>query len=125
MAGSDTGQKRVDAALTALGDANRREIVAILRRGPRSVVEIAAALPVSRPAVSKHLKVLKDAGLVTSQEDGTRRIYGLDPDGFAAVRDQLELIWDDALRRFALFAENTTPPPASSPAHRRRKRHDD
>ena len=125
MARKAAEQKRLDAALTALGDASRREIVAILRRGPRSVVEIAAALPVSRPAVSKHLKVLKDAGLVTAQEDGTRRIYGLDPDGFAVVRDQLDLIWDDALRRFALFAENTTPPLASAPAPRRRKKDDD
>ena len=88
-----------EAALAALGDASRQQIIAILRGGPRSVAEIAAELPVSRPAVSKHLKLLKDAGLVTSQERGTRRIYGLDPEGFALVRDQLDRIWDDALRR--------------------------
>ena len=119
MTNGKDNQRRLDVALTALGDANRREIVDILRRGPRSVVEIANALPVSRPAVSKHLKVLKDAGLVTAQEDGTRRIYGLDPGGFEAVRDQLDLIWGDALQRFAVFAENTQPTP--TPPRRRKK----
>ena len=122
MAESGAAQRRLDAALTALGDASRREIVAILREGPRSVVEIASALPVSRPAVSKHLKVLKDAGLVTSHEEGTRRIYGLDPGGFATVRDQLDQIWGDALRRFALFAENTTPSTDPEPLPRGRKK---
>ena len=68
-------------ALEALGDGTRREIMEQLRRGPRPVGEIAAALPVSRPAVSQHLRVLKEAGLVTERKEGTRRIYGVEPKG--------------------------------------------
>jgi DNA-binding transcriptional ArsR family regulator len=81
----------------ALGDSTRRAIVACLAERPRAVGELAAALPVSRPAVSQHLRVLKDAGLVTERAAGTRRIYRLDPAGVAALRDQLDTFWSRAL----------------------------
>lgn len=73
--------------------------------GPRSVGDIAAALPVSRPAVSQHLKVLKDAGLVSSRPDGTRRLYEVDPTGVAAVRDYFDTFWTAALAAFKVVAE--------------------
>ena len=75
--------------LDALGDPTRRQIFDALRRGPRSVGELAGGLPVSRPAVSQHLRVLKDAGLVIDRKDGTRRLYRVDPDGLAGIRDVL------------------------------------
>lgn len=81
----------------ALGDRTRRTIVECLAERPRAVGELAAALPVSRPAVSQHLKVLKDAGLVTERVAGTRRIYRLNPMGVAALRDQLDTFWNRAL----------------------------
>jgi DNA-binding transcriptional ArsR family regulator len=87
-------------ALDALGDANRRAIVEILGSGGRSVQEIANALPISRPAVSQHLKVLKDAGIVAERVAGTRRIYRLNPAGVAAMRDQLDTYWNRALAGF-------------------------
>jgi DNA-binding transcriptional ArsR family regulator len=93
----------------ALGDAHRRAIVEILGAGGRSVQEIADALPVSRPAVSRHLKVLKDAGLVVEEPQGTRRIYRLHDQGVAAVEEYLRQVWGDAATRFTLVAENTTP----------------
>ena len=74
-------------------------------RRPRAVGELATGLPVSRPAVSQHLKVLKEAGLVISRADGTRRIYQLDPDGLARVRAYLDRIWTDALDAFKEAAE--------------------
>ena len=80
-----------------LGDPTRRAIVECLAVGPRAVGELAEELPVSRPAVSQHLKVLKDAGLVTEQAAGTRRIYRLNPTGVVALRDQLDTFWDRAL----------------------------
>jgi DNA-binding transcriptional ArsR family regulator len=83
--------------LTALGDPTRRAIFECLVEGPRPVGELAEALPVSRPAVSQHLKVLKDAGLVTDDASGTRRIYRLNPEGVAAMRDQLDTYWNRAL----------------------------
>ena len=82
---------------TALGDPTRRAIVACLAERPRAVGEIAAELPVSRPAVSQHLKVLKDAGLVSERTAGSRRIYRLEPAGVAALRDQLDAYWRRAL----------------------------
>jgi DNA-binding transcriptional ArsR family regulator len=91
----------------ALGDPNRRAIVEQLRAGDRSVQELADALPISRPAVSRHLRLLKDAGLVTDRAEGTRRLYRLHDDGIAAVRDYLEAVWGDAAARFRLAAENT------------------
>lgn len=91
----------------ALGDPNRRTIVELLRQGGRSVQELADELPISRPAVSRHLRLLKDAGLVEEQPRGTRRIYRLEEEGVAAVRDYLFQVWGDAGTRFRLMAENT------------------
>lgn len=85
------------AAWAALGDDTRRSIVEFLADRPRPVGELASLLPVSRPAVSQHLKVLKDAGLVAEQAAGTRRIYRLNPAGVAALRDQLDTFWNRAL----------------------------
>lgn len=81
----------------ALGDPTRRSIVACLAERPRAVGELAEVLPISRPAVSQHLKVLKDAGLVVDRAIGTRRVYRLNPAGVAALRDQLETFWNRAL----------------------------
>ena len=91
----------------ALGDPNRRAIVEQLRAGDRSVQELADALPISRPAVSRHLRLLKDAGLVADRADGTRRLYRLHDDGIDAVRAYLEAVWGEAAARFRLAAENT------------------
>ncbi|HEY5024767.1 MAG TPA: metalloregulator ArsR/SmtB family transcription factor [Acidimicrobiales bacterium] len=95
----------------ALGDANRREILRLLSSGDKPVQEIAAAMPISRPAVSRHLRLLKDAGMVTEQALGTRRIYHLQEQGMHAVQAYLEGIWGDAVARFRLLAENTDPRP--------------
>jgi DNA-binding transcriptional ArsR family regulator len=94
----------------ALGDPNRRAILTLLGAGPRSVQQIASALPISRPAVSRHLRLLKEAGFVTEDPHGTRRIYRLQDAGPDAVRAYLEQVWGDAAARFALFAENTERP---------------
>lgn len=91
----------------ALGDSNRREIVELLRTGDRSVQQLADELPISRPAVSRHLRLLKEAGLVTDRAEGTRRLYRLHHEGVAAAREYLETVWGDAARRFKLVAENT------------------
>ncbi|MGC5022633.1 ArsR/SmtB family transcription factor [Micromonospora sp. DT47] len=91
----------------ALGDANRRAILSLLGGGGKSVQEIAAVLPISRPAVSRHLKLLKTAGLVTEEPRGTRRIYRLQDEGMRAVQAYLEQVWGDAAMRFRLMAENT------------------
>lgn len=88
------------SALEALGDPTRRSIFELLRRGARSVTELAAELPVSRPAVSQHLRVLKDAGLVSERRDGTRRLYRIDPDGLGELRDYFDDFWTDALTAF-------------------------
>ena len=90
----------------ALGDANRREILRLLSGGDKPVQEIAAAMPISRPAVSRHLRLLKDAGLVAEKAQGTRRIYHLQEQGMHAIQAYLEGIWGDAAARFRLFAEN-------------------
>jgi DNA-binding transcriptional ArsR family regulator len=94
----------------ALGDPNRRAIVEQLRAGGRSVQEIADDLPISRPAVSRHLRLLKEAGLVVEEAKGTRRIYRLDTVGADAARAYLNEVWDDAVARFKLLAENSAPP---------------
>ena len=96
--------------LEALGDPTRRAIFERLVAGPRSVRELADVLPVSRPAVSQHLKVLKQWHLVTDRAAGTRRIYRVDPAGVAAIRDYLDQMWDKALAAFAVAVErdNTT-----------------
>lgn len=90
----------------ALGDANRRAIVELLAGGERSVQELADALPISRPAVSRHLRLLKSAGLVTDRPEGVRRIYSLDRAGAAEVRSYLERVWGEAAARFRIAAEN-------------------
>ena len=86
--------------LQALGDPTRLEIFERIARRPRAVVELAEGLPVSRPAVSQHLRVLKDAGLVTDRAEGARRIYELNPTGVDAIRRWLDGFWDEALARF-------------------------
>jgi DNA-binding transcriptional ArsR family regulator len=83
-------------ALTALADPTRRQVFESLRRGPASVGVIAAGLPVSRPAVSQHLKALKLAGLVGDRPEGTRRVYYIDPDGLGELRRWLDEFWEDA-----------------------------
>src|SRR4051812_15903669 len=93
------------AAWAALGDPTRRAIVAALAERPRAVGELAAELPVSRPAVSLALKVLKDAGLVTERAAGTRRIYRLNPMAVAALRDQLDTFWNRALTSYGDVVE--------------------
>jgi DNA-binding transcriptional ArsR family regulator len=90
-----------------LGDRTRRAIVAALAERPRAVGELADQLPVSRPAVSQHLKVLKRAGLVTERAEGTRRLYRLDPAGIAALRNQLDSYWNQALTGFKDVVERT------------------
>jgi DNA-binding transcriptional ArsR family regulator len=92
----------------ALGDPTRRAIVECLAERPRAVCELAAQLPVSRPAVSQHLKVLKQAGLVTERTAGTRRIYRLNPAGVAALRDQLDTFWNRALASYNDIVERAT-----------------
>jgi DNA-binding transcriptional ArsR family regulator len=94
----------------ALGDPNRRAIVELLGSGGRTVREIADALPISRPAVSRHLRLLKDAGLVIDEPRGTRRIYQLHDQGVEAVQAYLQEVWGESLARFRLLAENTKPP---------------
>ena len=89
----------------ALADGTRLAIVARLADGPQAVGKLAAGLPVSRPAVSQHLKILKDAGLVEDVAAGTRRIYRLNPTALAALRDQLDTYWQRALARYADVVE--------------------
>jgi DNA-binding transcriptional ArsR family regulator len=96
---------RDDDAWSALGDGTRRAIVLRLAERPQAVGELAADLPVSRPAVSQHLKVLKDAGLVAERAVGTRRIYRLNEAGVAALRDQLDAFWNRALGGYQDLAE--------------------
>jgi DNA-binding transcriptional ArsR family regulator len=93
-------------ALAALADPTRRRVFEALRRGPRSVGKLAAGMPVSRPAVSQHLGVLKKAGLVGDRAEGTRRVYYIDPKGLAAIRIWLDQFWDEALLAFQAELEN-------------------
>jgi DNA-binding transcriptional ArsR family regulator len=95
-------------ALDALGDPTRRAILELLRDGPRPVGELAGALPVSRPAVSQHLAVLKAAGLVSDRAAGRRRLYAVDPAGLAALRAYLEGLWGQALASYRRVAEDGT-----------------
>jgi DNA-binding transcriptional ArsR family regulator len=99
------------AALEALADPSRRSILELLVARPLSVVEISAAVPISRPAVSQHLKVLKDAHLVAVRPQGTRRIYSLDPEGLDAVRRYFERFWAGALAAYADEVERSPHPP--------------
>jgi DNA-binding transcriptional ArsR family regulator len=93
------------SALAALADPTRRTVFERLRSGPRSVGAIAQGMPVSRPAVSQHLKVLKEAGLVADRPEGNRRVYYVDPDGLGALRGWLDQFWDAALAAFQAEVE--------------------
>jgi DNA-binding transcriptional ArsR family regulator len=110
------------AALDALGDPTRRAIVELLAESPSSVRAIADQLPVSRPAVSRHLRLLKEAGLVSDEAEGTRRIYRLRPDGVAALRAYFDALWAEAAVRFKMVADNTTAPRAADRPARKRGR---
>jgi DNA-binding transcriptional ArsR family regulator len=91
--------------MNALGDPTRRAIFERLRDGPLAVGELAQGLPVTRPAVSQHLRVLKEAGLVSDRRDGTRRLYHVDPDGLAELRAYFESFWTQALAAFKQAAD--------------------
>lgn len=106
---------RSSAVLAALADPTRERIVRLLVDGERSVGEIAERLPVSRPAVSKHLRLLEASGLVRFRSEGVRNIYALQPDAIAALRDELGRMWERSLARYALVANNRK----SSPGTRR------
>ena len=93
------------AGLGLLGDPTRRAIFELLARRPSTVGELAQQLPITRSAVSQHLRVLKDGGLVVSQAEGTRRIYRLNPDGVTALRAYLDRVWEEALTAFAKAAQ--------------------
>lgn len=93
----------------ALGDPTRRRILELLAHQPQSVAVLAEQLPVSRPAVSRHLRLLKEAGFVEEEPRGTRRIYHVREDGVEAIRSYLVQVWGDAATRLKLFAENTEP----------------
>jgi DNA-binding transcriptional ArsR family regulator len=95
------------SALAVLADPTRRQVFERLRAGPRPVNAIAAGLPVSRPAVSQHLKVLKDAGLVDERSEGVRRIYSLRREGLMELREWLDSFWGDALEAFRMEAEKS------------------
>ena len=95
----------LQTGLEALGDSTRMAIFQRLSAGPLAVNELAGMLPVSRPAVSQHLKVLKDAGLVTDRKSGTRRYYALDPEGVAQLRAHFDALWDRSLHAFRAAAE--------------------
>jgi len=96
---------RLSTIFAALADPTRREVFERLSRGPRAVGDLAQDLPVSRPAVSQHLKVLKEAGLVTDRPDGARRVYQIDPQGLGQMRAWLDQFWDQALEAFKVEAE--------------------
>jgi DNA-binding transcriptional ArsR family regulator len=98
-----------DNALAALADPTRRRVFERLKDRPHAVAEIARDMPVSRPAVSQHLKVLKEAGLVADRPEGTRRVYYIDPNGLGALRKWLDQFWDDALAAFQAEAERSAP----------------
>jgi DNA-binding transcriptional ArsR family regulator len=96
---------RIERVLDALGDPTRRAVFRRLRKGNRSVREIAHGMDVSRPAVSQHLKVLQAAGLIVVRPDGARRLYGIDPNGIEALRNWLDGFWDETLAAFKQAAE--------------------
>src|SRR5438270_438332 len=103
------GTKRAADPFDALGDVHRREILRLLSSGGMPVRQIADTLPISRPAVSRHLRLLKEAGLVTERAQGTQHIYSLQDRGLRAVQEYLEGVWGEAAARFRLLAENTVP----------------
>jgi DNA-binding transcriptional ArsR family regulator len=105
-----------DMALASLADPTRRRIFERLRAGPAAVGTIANGLPVSRPAVSQHLKVLKEAGLVNDRPEGTRRVYYIDPDGLGELRAWIDAFWGDALASFkAELEQEAARRPRSTP----------
>jgi len=104
-----------DRALVALADSTRREVFERLRSGPQPVSTVARGMPVSRPAVSQHLKVLKEAGLVTDRPEGTRRVYYIDPKGLGALRGWLDRFWDQALANFHAEVERSEHPKDEAP----------
>ena len=110
-----------DSVLAALADPTRRRVFEQLRRGPRSVGDLADDLPVSRPAVSQHLKVLREAGLVADRAEGTKRVYYIDPHGLGPLRAWLDRFWDDALEAFRAEAEASAAPPKPKSAKRKRR----
>jgi DNA-binding transcriptional ArsR family regulator len=93
----------------ALGDGTRRQILVLLSGTEMAVGEIAATLPISRPAVSRHLRLLKNAGLVAERSEGTRRLYHLESDGIDSIQTYLLGVWGEAAARFQMLADNTTP----------------
>ena len=97
-----------DTALAALADPTRRRVFERLKSGPQAVGAIARGMPVSRPAVSQHLKVLKEAGLVTDRPEGTRRVYYIDPHGLGALRGWLDQFWDQTLAAFQAEVETAS-----------------
>ena len=97
-----------DRQLDAIGDPTRRAILGRLRKGPASVGKLAAGFPISRPAISQHLRVLKDAELVTGRADGTRRVYELNPAAFASLREYFDEFWGVALISFKKRVESTS-----------------
>jgi DNA-binding transcriptional ArsR family regulator len=103
-------------AIAALADPTRRTIFERLRQGPKPVVEIARGLPVSRPAVSQHLRVLKEAGLVRERREGTRRYYSVNGDGLADLREYFDEFWQEALEAFKAAAESTPKGDPDEPA---------
>ena len=102
-----TGNPPANRVLDALGNQTRRDILALLRESPMTVGSIATHLPISRPAVSKHLRILQGAGLVAYQASGARNIFYLRPAGFQEARAYLDLFWDEALANFQRVAEET------------------
>jgi DNA-binding transcriptional ArsR family regulator len=101
----------ISSALIALSDPTRRTVFERLKAGPRAVGDLAQTLPVSRPAVSQHLKVLKEAGLVTDRAEGTRRIYEIDPRGLGPLRAWIGQFWDEALDAFVSEADRVADEP--------------
>ena len=111
-----------ESVLVALADPTRRQVFEQLRRGPRSVGDLADDLPVSRPAVSQHLKVLREAGLVADRAEGAKRVYYIDPHGLGPLRAWLDQFWDGALEAFRIEAEATENPTKPKSKTKRRRR---
>jgi DNA-binding transcriptional ArsR family regulator len=107
---------RMEAALQAIAEPRRREILRLVWRKELPAGEIAAQFDVTRPAISQHLRVLKEAGLVSERRDGTRRLYRARPEGLAELRAFLEGMWDDSLERLKTIAETTGADPTETPA---------
>lgn len=112
-------QSAAEAVLDALGDGTRRRMLELLRGGPLPVGELAGLLPVGRPAVSKHLRVLESAGLVGHRSHGTRNLYALAPDGLAGLQQWLVEVWDTALSSFADYVEHDATHLPADRTHRR------